>query len=343
MKPEKLKSGNWRCKVYLGMDENGKKLFKSVTAPTKKEAIAKAAELALDDKKIKLSKLTVGYCIDAYIREKESELSPYTARMYRSMARIRFGSIRNILVSNFSSRDVQHLISDLSDLSPKSKKNTLGLLTASLRFFETPIDTSSIKIARGKKKKIKTPSHEQILALIDASEGDLKLAILLGALCGMRRGEIFGLRVENVSLNKKKILIDSAFMQTEGKHEIRPPKTEASNRVIDMPDIVVTEMSSVIGGKDDDELVLSMPMNTFSNKFRALRDNVKGCGNIRFHDLRHYYASALVAAGIPDIYAMKMGGWSTPDTLKRVYQDVFCDQYEKEKNKINGIFNDTFK
>ena len=64
---------------------------------------------------------------------------------------------------------------------------------------------------------------------------------------------------------------------------------------------------------------------------------------IRFHDLRHYYASALVAAGIPDIYAMKMGGWSTPDTLKRVYQDVFGDQYEKEKNKINGIFNDTFK
>ena len=53
MKPEKLKSGNWRCKVYLGMDENGKKLFKSVTAPTRKEAIAKAAELALDDKKIK--------------------------------------------------------------------------------------------------------------------------------------------------------------------------------------------------------------------------------------------------------------------------------------------------
>ena len=78
MKPEKLKSGNWRCKVYLGTDPDGKKIFKSVTAPTKKEAIAKAAELALDDKKIKQSKLTVGYCIEAYIHEKESELSPHT-------------------------------------------------------------------------------------------------------------------------------------------------------------------------------------------------------------------------------------------------------------------------
>jgi integrase len=343
MKPEKLKSGNWRCKVYLGTDNSGKKIFKSVTAPTKKEAIAKAAELALDDKKIKLSKLTVGYCIDAYVREKESELSPYTARMYRSMARHRFGSIRDITLDDFSARDVQHLISDLSDLSPKSKKNTLGLLTASLRFFDKPIDTSNVKIARGKKTKIKTPTHEQILDLIEAASGDLKLVILLGALCGMRRGEIFALRAENVSLKKKKILIDSSFMQTEGKYEIRPPKTESSNRVIDMPDKVCSEMALAIDGKRDDDLVVSMPMNTFSNKFRALRDSVKGCGNVRFHDLRHYYASALVAAGIPDIYAMKMGGWSTPDTLKRVYQDVFGDQFEIEKNKVNGIFNETFK
>jgi len=40
MKPEKLKSGNWRCKVFLGTDLNGKKKFASVTAPTKKEALA---------------------------------------------------------------------------------------------------------------------------------------------------------------------------------------------------------------------------------------------------------------------------------------------------------------
>ena len=342
MKPEKLKSGNWRCKVYLGKDPSGKSLFASVTAPTKKEALAKASELALDEKRAKQQKLTVGYCIDAYIREKESELSPYTARMYRSMARLRFDSIRDITLSNFGSRDIQHLIAELSDLSPKSKKNTLGLLTAALRFFETPIDTSGVKIVRAKKNKLTTHTHNQVSALIEAAQGDLKLAILLGALCGMRRGEIFGLPCENVLLKSKKIVIDSAFVQTEGKHEILPPKTEASNRIVDMPDIVAKEIEKAIEGKNPDELVLSMPMNTFSNKFCALRNRVEGCQNIRFHDLRHYYASALVAAGIPDIYAMKMGGWSTPNTLKRVYQDVFAEQFEAEQKKINNIFNENF-
>ena len=342
MKPEKLKSGNWRCKVYLGKDENGKQLFASVTAPTKKEAIAKASELALDDKKAKQRKLTVGYCIDAYIKDKESELSPYTARMYRSMARLRFDSVRDIALSDFASRDVQHLIAELSELSPKSKKNTLGLLTAALRYFETPIDTSCVKIVRAKKNKLKTPTHAQVSALIETSEGDLKLAILLGALCGMRRGEIFGLPCQNVMINSKKIVIDSAFVQTEGKYEILPPKTEASNRIVDMPDIVVSEIAKALEGKGPNELVLTMPMNTFSNKFCALRNSISGCNNIRFHDLRHYYASALVAAGIPDIYAMKMGGWATPNTLKRVYQDVFAEQYEMEQKKINNIFNENF-
>lgn len=342
MKPEKLKSGNWRCKVFLGTDADGKKKFASVTAPTKKEALAKAAELATDTKLIEQRKLTVGYCIDAYIKEKESELSPYTARMYRSMARLRFDSVRDIVVSEFTSRDVQRLITDLSALSPKTKKNTIGLLTAALHFFEVPIDTSNVKIVRAKKSKLKTPTHEQVSALINSAEGDLKLAILLGALCGLRRGEVFGLSCENVSLKKKKLIIDSAFVQTEGRHEIHPPKTEASNRIVDMPDIVVNEMKKAIKGREDKELVLKMPMNTFSNKFCALRNNIKGCETVRFHDLRHYYASALVAAGIPDIYAMKMGGWSTPNTLKRVYQDIFAEQFETEQKKMNNIFNENF-
>ena len=342
MKPEKLKSGNWRCKVYLGKDEHGKLRFASVTAKTKKEALAKASEIALDEKLIKQRSITVGYCIDAYIKEKESELSPYTAKTYRSMARGRFDSVRDIAISNFTSRDVQRLISELSDLSPKTKKNTLGLLTASLRFFENPIDVSGVKIGKGKKTKIKSPTHSQVLDLIEAAEGEMKLAIMLGSLCGMRLGEIFGLSCKNVSIENKCIAIDCAFIQTEGKHEIRPPKTEASNRTVDMPDVVVKEISKCIIDRKGEELVFAMPMNTFSNKFRILRRRVKGCEDVRFHDLRHYYASALIAAGIPDIYAMKMGGWSTPDTLKRVYQDVFEDQFEIERNKMNGVFNRFF-
>lgn len=340
MKPEKLKSGNWRCKVYLGMDENGKKLFKSVTAPTRKEAIAKAAELALDDKKIKLSKLTVGYCIDAYIREKESELSPHTAYGYKRMALLRYDLIRDIPLSEFNSRDVQRFISHMSGLSEKTKKNALGLLTAALRYFDRQIDTKNLKIGRGKKMKIKAPTHKQVAELLQTDDAELRLAIALGALCGLRRGEIFALQKSNMDINKKQIHVCGALKNAVGERDVREPKTESSNRVVDMPDLVRVIVEKHLDNEDG--FLFKSPMKTVMARWEKHKNNI-GYSQIRFHDLRHYYASALIAAGIPDIYAMKMGGWSTLNTLKRVYQDTFADQYEKEKNKMNNIFDDTFK
>lgn len=340
MKPEKLKSGNWRCKVYLGKDSTGKQLFKSVTAPTKKEAIAKAAELALDDKKAKHSKLTVGYCIDQYIQDKESELSPHTVQGYRSMARIRFDSIRDTPLSDITSRDLQRLMAELSDLSTKTKKNVMGLLTASLRYFEKPIDTSNVKIGRDKKAKIKTPSHEQIHALIEAASGELRLAILLGALCGLRRGEIFALHRDNINMSRRQLYVGGALVKATGVRDIRAPKTETSNRFVDMPDLVCETVKQHLNTEDG--YLFTSSMDAVMTRWRNLRDSVKGCDNIRFHDLRHYYASALVAAGVPDIYAMKMGGWATPGTLKKVYQDVFGSQFETERSKVNDAFNSQF-
>lgn len=39
-KAKKLPSGSWRCQVYLGKDGNGKNIYKSVTAGTKKRKIS---------------------------------------------------------------------------------------------------------------------------------------------------------------------------------------------------------------------------------------------------------------------------------------------------------------
>ena len=43
-KAKKTKAGSWRIQLYLGRDPNGKQIIKSITAPTKREAEAKALE-----------------------------------------------------------------------------------------------------------------------------------------------------------------------------------------------------------------------------------------------------------------------------------------------------------
>lgn len=44
MKATKLKSGNWNVRVYIGKTADGKDITKSITAPTKKEALQTAAK-----------------------------------------------------------------------------------------------------------------------------------------------------------------------------------------------------------------------------------------------------------------------------------------------------------
>ena len=66
---KKLPSGNWRVRLYIGENSNGKKLYKSFTARTKKEAEFLAAEYNLK-RKGKPKDLTIGDAIDGYIANK---------------------------------------------------------------------------------------------------------------------------------------------------------------------------------------------------------------------------------------------------------------------------------
>lgn len=51
-KAKKLPSGNWRVRAYIGTDSEGKKKYKSFTAPTKKEAEYLASEYLMNAKHV---------------------------------------------------------------------------------------------------------------------------------------------------------------------------------------------------------------------------------------------------------------------------------------------------
>lgn len=47
----------------------------------------------------------------------------------------------------------------------------------------------------------------------------------------------------------------------------------------------------------------------------------------------------MLLLGIPDKYAMERGGWSTPNTLKSVYQHTFSEERRQVDAKIDNFFN----
>lgn len=144
-KKNTLPSGNCRIQVYDYTDLDGKKHYKSFTAPTKKLAKMAAAEwkAAKEQNRITPDNLTVYDAAGRYIAAKKGALSPSTIVGYEKIRRNYLkGQIGMTRLPEIDSATVQIWISELSAcLSPKSVRNAYGLLSAVLDMF-SPVSLS---------------------------------------------------------------------------------------------------------------------------------------------------------------------------------------------------------
>jgi integrase len=125
-------------------------------------------------------------------------------------------------------------------------------------------------------------------------------------------------------------------MVWNGKRYIeKVPKTASSDRYIPIPE----ELAAVIR---EQGCATTMTPHQLTQAFRKLvRRKSLGLKPFRFHDLRHAFVSIAHANGIPDAYLQKMGGWSTPRTLERVYRhslDSYMAEYnDKMESVLRGV------
>jgi integrase len=52
---------------------------------------------------------------------------------------------------------------------------------------------------------------------------------------GLRRGELIALNWSDIDLKKKAIRVNKAVEMIKGKPRVKPPKTQAGNRMVDIP------------------------------------------------------------------------------------------------------------
>ena len=331
-KAKKLPSGNWRVLVYAGTDANGKRKYESFTAETKSEAEFLASEYKL--KRPSRLSMTLGDAIDNYISNREGVLSPKTVREYKKY-RVNYAQqIMDIKISNITSEILQAEISrESTRLSPKSVKNVYGLISASL---STYLPDKKFKVLLPKKIKndIVIPDQETLKVLFDSVEGTmLELPVYLGACLGMRRSEISALDLHNsVDYENNTVTINRAMvLDSDNNWILKAPKAYSSYRTIEAPDFVIEKLRKAA---DDPNYVMLKPANisnAFAKKIKSLK-----LGSIRFHDLRHYYASMMLSLGVPDKYAMERMGHATPNMLKTVYQHTMKEKQDEVTSTING-------
>lgn len=327
---KKLPSGSWRVLLYCGKKEDGKPIYKSFTAPTRKQAEAAAALYAVQKKRKEECGMTVGEAIDKYIDNKENVLSPTTIAGYRMTRRNHLQGIMNLPLSEVTNAVVQAEINAYAlKLSPKTLRNAHGLLSAALGVY-LPDFALKTSLPAKEHKVLNLPTPEEVIRAIRGSE--VELPCLLALWLSLRMSEVIGIRYKDIRGNI--LMIRNTKIKFGAETFVREQtKTYNSTRIHELPEALI----QMIGTGEPDEYVVKLNAQKIR---RTLQRLVKSsCDkDVTFHQLRHLNASVMVELGIPDKYAMERGGWSTDSTLKNVYQHTFDDKRKEIDRKINEYF-----
>ena len=196
----------------------------------------------------------------------------------------------------------------------------------------------------GQEKAISILTPEQIRSFLEAvTDQKYKTLFLTAIMTGARQGEILGLKWSDVDFSKKQISINRTF----NMGRFFTPKTKGSARQVDLAPMAakaLAEWKLASGGKDDN-LVFSNeaggPMNYSNMVQRHYRKALKDAGipQIRFHDLRHTYASLLLSQGENVKYIQTQMGHSSPTVTLNVYAHLMKGENQEAACRLeNTIF-----
>lgn len=324
MNARKLPSGRWQSKVYVGAVD-GKKIFRSVTADTKKDCLIQAAKIQ-EDARQDVPRMTVDQAVEKYIDTKRGVLSPstvlgYTRKKNQYITGRPIGSCRLDMLSN---QKIQAWISDISaGRSRKTVQNVYGLFTATVAMF-CPDKRFSVRLPQGKKYTGYVPSTEEVMKVLAyAKENNDRLyrACLLSAFGTFRRGELACLTADDIKGNEIHVTKDMV-LGDDGKYTVKLPKTTDSIRVVPMPAWVIAEMPAegLLVGYNPDEIT-----KWFIRMLRKI-----DVPHFRFHDLRKHAASLMALSGVSMAGIQKLGGWSNMRTPQDIYIKALSDAHERE-------------
>ncbi|CAL4859676.1 site-specific integrase [Microbacterium sp. MM2322] len=174
---------------------------------------------------------------------------------------------------------------------------------------------------------------EQVLALHDALPAHFRPVVLLGAFAGLRVAEIAVLRVSYVDFMRG--IITPAI-----QYPAEELKTDTSKNPIPIPIELAVMLNANPVRWGSDTIVVGafgrpVAPYTIEQAFAAVRGAIEGLpGGFRIHDLRHYFASLLIAAGLDIKTAQARLRHASAKTTLDTYGHVWPDRDQSSRAAV---------
>lgn len=345
IQPRKMDDGTVRWRVYYRV--NGGQRVDSFGDPAEAEAHRQmverlggdAARRILDAREGGGSGVTVADLVRRHIdRLTNDDAHAGTRRTYRGLLanHIDGTALGALPVSALTRDDVREWL-DALPLAAKSRRNVQGLLSAAL---QRAVEDEAVprNVARGVRIKSDAPASDMVIlnrgelaVVVHEMSARYRPLIQFLAGTGLRWSEATALQVGDVDLDGlvPVVHVNKAWRRMGSGYAVGPPKTKAGQRTVALSPEVAAVVRPLLEDRRAGDYLFTTERgdwirnNTFQAThwqpaLRRLNESGRMTKRPRLHDLRHYYASTLVAAGVPlNIVQRQLGHESIQTTVNR--------------------------
>ena len=355
--------------AYLGRNKDGEPRYKTISGfSTKREAeragIILEREIAAGMHPADKRDLgTVAALLDRWFAVKESGWSPVTRRNTEGAIRLHLKpGIGHIKVDRFRVSDADAFYLSLEpDLAPASIRRLNDMLASAFKQAVIWGDIATyplggVSLPKADRKEMRLPTPEQVGQIVAACESeDVRLALMIAASTGVRRGQLVALRWRNIDFATRRVTYWRNIVDGGGKLTEKEPKSGQEGRAtlprfaargLGARRLRAAESALAVGlSVSDDCFVFSHEADSLtpwrpdylSHRFDRARKEV-GLGWVRLHDLRHYCASQALSAGVDVVTVSSMLGHAKTSTTLNIYSHCLPGRSDQVADMFDEMF-----
>ena len=366
----KRADGRWEGRYTAGYHpETGKRIIKNVLGKTQAECKAKLKKAIEESQSLDVGRADE-YTVAAWLRTwfelyAKPHIRPSTMNYYhRNIEQHIIPAIGDIPLNKLSTRDLQKLYNDLQSngrLRTVQKKEKPGLSNSTVRgihmMLHNALDramkeklilsnpTENCIIPKIEKQEMKILRPDPISSYLNAAERRNALPMFyLELVSGLRKGELTALLWSDLDIQNRTISVSKQYVKNpNGELALTRPKTETSVRKVSIPQEAVDLLISEHDKHPDNPYMFPSPItgemyypDSIVNLHKKILKDA-GLPHIRFHDLRHTFATLALQNGVDVKTVSSMLGHYDAGFTLRTYTHATRQMQQKAAEKMGSF------